>query len=318
MEPFKQTASFVIAGKRAAVEFTAERMKDRPNLTVDLQPVPPGALRFSMSGDFEGMGQIDGRLREFAGTVDDPAAARVVRLCDLWDALHMNDMSAGTRAQMHALEQMPPVPPGDDRYKAQCDYLETCGLLTDRNTRPDAPYKYGSGWLYRPAEPALVEEARAILRELDGGRIGRAVEPGADDFEEAEFSNSSDVIDSRDVVARIEYLRDYLSDLDDPTPETYDPEGDPKGDRSGAVEELATLEALEREAASAAGDWEFGETLIRDDHFEDFARDYAEEIGAINRDAMWPNNCIDWERAARELQQDYTSVQFGGVTYWIR
>ena len=28
--------------------------------------------------------------------------------------------------------------------------------------------------------------------------------------------------------------------------------------------------------------------------------------------------CIDWAQAARELRMDYTSVDFDGVTYWIR
>ncbi len=38
---------------------------------------------------------------------------------------------------------------------------------------------------------------------------------------------------------------------------------------------------------------------------EDFARETADSIGAINNDAVWPNNCIDWEQAARELMHDY-------------
>lgn len=37
----------------------------------------------------------------------------------------------------------------------------------------------------------------------------------------------------------------------------------------------------------------------------DFAQNLAEDIGAIDEDAAWPNNCIDWERAARELEGDY-------------
>ena len=61
-----------------------------------------------------------------------------------------------------------------------------------------------------------------------------------------------------------------------------------------------------------------GETLIRDTYFEDYARELAEDIGAINRDASWPNNCIDWEEAASQLQQDYFSVEYGDVIYWIR
>lgn len=39
---------------------------------------------------------------------------------------------------------------------------------------------------------------------------------------------------------------------------------------------------------------------------EDFARETAESLGEIDRNAHWPNNCIDWEEAARQLMQDYT------------
>jgi antirestriction protein len=56
--------------------------------------------------------------------------------------------------------------------------------------------------------------------------------------------------------------------------------------------------------------------LIADKYFEDYAQDYAEEIGAINDDVKWPNNHIDWEAAAEELQSDYTSVTFDGNEYW--
>jgi hypothetical protein len=37
---------------------------------------------------------------------------------------------------------------------------------------------------------------------------------------------------------------------------------------------------------------------------EDFARQFADDIGALgNHD--WPHNCIDWEQAARDLMHDY-------------
>lgn len=38
---------------------------------------------------------------------------------------------------------------------------------------------------------------------------------------------------------------------------------------------------------------------------EDFAQDMAEQLGAIDRNAKWPQTCIDWEHAARELMYDY-------------
>ena len=38
---------------------------------------------------------------------------------------------------------------------------------------------------------------------------------------------------------------------------------------------------------------------------EDFAREFADQIDAIDRNATWPQNCIDWEYAAKELMYDY-------------
>jgi len=39
---------------------------------------------------------------------------------------------------------------------------------------------------------------------------------------------------------------------------------------------------------------------------EDFAREMAEQLGAIDKNAQWPQNCIDWEYAAKELMYDYS------------
>jgi len=41
------------------------------------------------------------------------------------------------------------------------------------------------------------------------------------------------------------------------------------------------------------------------DSNEQFAEETAEELGCIDRNASWPQNCIDWEYAARELMYDY-------------
>jgi hypothetical protein len=59
-------------------------------------------------------------------------------------------------------------------------------------------------------------------------------------------------------------------------------------------------------------------TLNRDDHFEQYARDLAEDCGMIPDDLSWPARCIDWERAARELQADYCEVTYLGRSWWIR
>jgi hypothetical protein len=158
------------------------------------------------------------------------------------------------------------------------------------------------------------------------------------------FSNTDDIIDSRDIIERIEELEelegaiidaqdelDELLDMDDEATEEYgDRYQDDLAEREKALdeaneafsederEEIQVLRALADEASGYAADWNHGESLIRDSYFKEFAQQLAEDIGAIDPSATWPLNCIDWEEAAEQLKADYTSVEFDGVTYWIR
>lgn len=74
----------------------------------------------------------------------------------------------------------------------------------------------------------------------------------------------------------------------------------------------------ELEPVSDTADWQYGAVLVADDHFEDYARELAESIGAINGEESWPYTYIDWEAAASALQQDYTPYEIDGTTYWVR
>jgi antirestriction protein len=105
------------------------------------------------------------------------------------------------------------------------------------------------------------------------------------------------------VIARIEELSDRAA------------EGE--GLDEDEAHELKALLSLAEEASSSP-DWQYGEGLVRDSYFVTYAQELADDIGAVDANASWPNTCIDWERAARELRMDYTSVDFDGVTYWIR
>lgn len=134
-----------------------------------------------------------------------------------------------------------------------------------------------------------------------------------------DISNTDDVIDSRDVISRIDELEAEREAFLESEPPSDAPE------KKEALwldtdegRELATLKALADEASGYAADWQHGETLVRDSYFEDYAQQLAEDCGMIPADLKWPASCIDWEQAARELQMDYTSVDFDGVTYWIR
>ena len=127
------------------------------------------------------------------------------------------------------------------------------------------------------------------------------------------FDNFDAVIDSRDVIARIEELEGEV--LNDDGVIDHSNEDADYRDKCG---ELAALQALADEASGYAADWPHGETLIRDSYFKAYAMELADDIGAIDNNASWPLTCIDWDQAARELQMDYSAVDFDGVTYWIR
>lgn len=149
------------------------------------------------------------------------------------------------------------------------------------------------------------------------------------------------IIDSRNIIARIDELqgeRETLADELEEAIECVKHHHDGALDECGTntehdeyrrcktelaewdadnAEELAELLAL-AEQGEGYGDWSHGETLILESHFEDYAQELAEDIGAVNKDAKWPNNHIDWEAAADELRQDYTELDFGGETYLMR
>jgi hypothetical protein len=110
------------------------------------------------------------------------------------------------------------------------------------------------------------------------------------------------VLDSRDVIARFDELEAELEAgiLD---PDDHD--------------ELETLRKV-TEAGETFADWIYGVTLVRDSHWVDYAKEFADEIGRIDSDAGWPYTHIDWEGAAEALQADYAEIDIDGVTYWAR
>ena len=84
-------------------------------------------------------------------------------------------------------------------------------------------------------------------------------------------------------------------------------------------EELEQLFELESELGMTleAAD-QNGAIFIDEDYFEDYARELAYDIGAIDSDSAWPCTHIDWEAAADELRMDYTEVEYEGSTYLVR
>ena len=172
------------------------------------------------------------------------------------------------------------------------------------------------------------------------------------------ISNTDKVIDSRDVIARIEELQDMkfdaeiardeelqeakeareeeiadgafnsenLKDIDSiPVEEDDDVfyDGTPNltewGFDENDYEELAMLQELAGEASGYATDWKYGETLIHEDYFVDYCRQLVQDIGDLPKDLpSYIENNIDWDGVADDLKMDYTSVNFGGETYYVR
>ena len=129
-----------------------------------------------------------------------------------------------------------------------------------------------------------------------------------------EVNNQQDVLDSRDIIERIDELEKELGI----EPETVINEmtEEEMGDNAESYEELQTLRDLAEEGEQY-GDWKHGEPLIRESYFTDFTEELVKDFGYIAKDfPCWI--AVDWEKTAENVMQDYTTLDFGGVDYYIR
>ena len=156
-----------------------------------------------------------------------------------------------------------------------------------------------------------------------------------------QFDGSEDLIDSRDIIARIEELEEERQALEDAFDEAAEAkeqveDGDldlhdavldarealTEWDASEEAEELAALKALEEEA-SASPDWSYGETIINGDYFTKYIKDLIDDCYEMPKEmnsGAWPwrHVTIDYEAAADEAKQDYMEVTLLGNTFFIR
>jgi len=125
------------------------------------------------------------------------------------------------------------------------------------------------------------------------------------------ISKYDDTIDSRDIIARIEELESEQTDWNDDEDNIIRWNVEFADD----AEELDTLRAIAEECNY--GDWEYGSTLIRYSYFQDYVQEMLEDCGDIPK-ALPHYIVIDWEATARNISYDYTSVDFGDITYYLR
>lgn len=137
-----------------------------------------------------------------------------------------------------------------------------------------------------------------------------------------EISNTDNIIDSRDVIERIEELEDEIRSLiEERGYEEFDVEMEliDESDEEywDLKEELDILKDLEEQCEQYAPDWEYGEALIHEDYFVDYCEQLLRDIGDLPNDIPWYIE-IDWEATAENLKMDYSVVDFYGETYYIR
>ena len=115
------------------------------------------------------------------------------------------------------------------------------------------------------------------------------------------IDNTLDIIDSRQVIERIEELLEREEEA---------------GASPMELEELKSLQDFAEAVEPYCTDWHYGETLIRHTYFKDYARELAEDLGEMP--TAWPYCHIDWDAAAEDLKQDYSEADLDGVTYYYR
>ena len=120
-----------------------------------------------------------------------------------------------------------------------------------------------------------------------------------------EITNDMDVIDSRDIIERIEELESFIEDN---VNENSD-------DITEWKEELRILAELAEEGENYSPDWSYGSQLIHENYFEEYMDEMLEDCGDIPKDIpCYLDITVNYDM----LKWDYTELDFDGETYYIR
>ena len=120
------------------------------------------------------------------------------------------------------------------------------------------------------------------------------------------ITNSETVIDSRDIIERIEELEAEQTEWN---------ENKLVGWAEFDTEELDTLRALATECDSE--EWSYGVPLIRYSYWVEYVEELLYDCGELPR-TIPDYIVIDWEATANAIAYDYAIVDFDGVDYYLR
>ena len=128
------------------------------------------------------------------------------------------------------------------------------------------------------------------------------------------IDNSDQVINSTDIIERIENLESYLDDDECLAEMCHD-------EIQEYHRELDILRKVAKEGEGSP-DWIYGETLIRESYFTDYIMELINDCYDLEQynSGEWPyrHMSIDYEAAADEAKADYLDIDYDGVTYLIR
>lgn len=113
-----------------------------------------------------------------------------------------------------------------------------------------------------------------------------------------ELLNSSKVIDTRDVII----LKEKLIILDE----------------EENKEELENIENFLSEISDHNSEVEYGTSIISDYYFEDYVKDYIEEIyPELENLPPFIKYNIDWGRVTNDIKVDYAYIESNNKKYWV-
>ena len=135
------------------------------------------------------------------------------------------------------------------------------------------------------------------------------------------------VLDTRDLAEKRDELKEQILDSFKETFEHYAEQTENFEDILFEEEEIQSwkeiwedeLKEIEEinEIEEKCSEFQYGETLIREDYWEEYCEELCIECGYISKDLpSWIE--IDWSRTAGNISKDYSVLEYQGETYYFR
>jgi len=138
-----------------------------------------------------------------------------------------------------------------------------------------------------------------------------------------EIGNYKDVIDSRDVISALEEIElereEFVQAVEDAETEEEKTAAEDDLMQFDEERDYLALKNLDNDGEEIFYEWKEGTILIRESFFTEYIAELCADVGDLPRDLPWHiARNIDWEGLASDLQSDYSSIEFDGITYWGR